>query len=279
MAVPVYIVNTSDATEVCIGGTKTTKEIALVGYSYPSAVPVKLVGMAIPNVIQVKIVDARFVVSGELLIEIPVTGGGFPQAALLDNFNRANGPLGANWVDDPQGFGASLVIANNQAAIPSAGVSFSSRRIEDFGPDCDVTVQLSGIPAPTDDTYAQYDICARASNSINMAYVFEVDIDQSGGTLQGVIFYLYCFDPSHAPFGYLQLATDTVMTVPTSTMKIGIRCAGSQISGWIAWDGVTWEQVLTATDTHHTGAGKIGLFGYDTLATVAFDNLSASTLA
>ena len=164
MAVAVYIVDTSNATEVCIGGTKTTKEVALVGYRYPNAVPVKLVGMSVPNVIQVKIVDARFVVSGELLIEItPVPGSGFPQATLLDDFNRANGALGANWVDDPKSFGASLVIVNNQAAIPSAGVSFSARRIEDFGPNCDVTVQLSGIPAPTDDTYVQYDKIGRAS--------------------------------------------------------------------------------------------------------------------
>ena len=83
MAVAVYIVDTSNATEVCIGGTKTTKEVALVGYRYPNAVPVKLVGMSVPNVIQVKIVDARFVVSGELLIEItPVTHG---DALLLES--------------------------------------------------------------------------------------------------------------------------------------------------------------------------------------------------
>lgn len=67
MAVAVYITNTTDATEVCIDGS-ADKEIAIVGYNYPDAVPVRIVGAVLPNVLHTKIVNSRFIVLGETLI-------------------------------------------------------------------------------------------------------------------------------------------------------------------------------------------------------------------
>jgi len=66
MAVAVYIVNTSDATEVCVDG-RADKEVAVVNYSFPNAVPVKLVSASISTAVHVKIVHPRFIVSGETL--------------------------------------------------------------------------------------------------------------------------------------------------------------------------------------------------------------------
>jgi len=75
MAVAVYIVNTSDATEVCVDG-RADKEVAVVNYSFPNAVPVKLVSASISTAVHVKIVHPRFIVSGETLGGSSGGGGG-----------------------------------------------------------------------------------------------------------------------------------------------------------------------------------------------------------
>ncbi len=64
MAVATYITNTQDATEVSIDA-KATKEIALVGYSYPGALPIKIVGLSVPGVYAVRIVGSRYIVINE----------------------------------------------------------------------------------------------------------------------------------------------------------------------------------------------------------------------
>jgi PKD repeat protein len=42
----------------------------------------------------------------------PVSGGTFPSTAVLDNFNRANGAVGANWVDPAYGLGGVDILSN-----------------------------------------------------------------------------------------------------------------------------------------------------------------------
>jgi hypothetical protein len=51
----------------------------------------------------------------------PTAGlGGFPQTAILDTFNRANGPLGANWFSTTSGY----AIASNRVDVGSGGAIF-----------------------------------------------------------------------------------------------------------------------------------------------------------
>lgn len=67
MAVAVYISNTPDATEVCLLPRRGDKEIVVVGYSFPNAVPVKLVGAGVPGVIYVSMSSIQFITPGETL--------------------------------------------------------------------------------------------------------------------------------------------------------------------------------------------------------------------
>lgn len=67
MAVAVYISNSPDATEVFLDN-KSDKEIALVGYRWPDAVPVKIVGSGAHGILHVRITNQRFITPGEILI-------------------------------------------------------------------------------------------------------------------------------------------------------------------------------------------------------------------
>lgn len=86
MAVATYIVNTSDATEVAID-TKATKEIALVNYGYPGALPIKIVGLSIPGVQAVRVVGSRYIVINETFdfIVTPVTPPASADSLLLES--------------------------------------------------------------------------------------------------------------------------------------------------------------------------------------------------
>lgn len=68
MSVAVYIVNTLDATEVAID-SKSGKEISIVNYNYPDAVPVRIVSSGVVGVIHTKIVHPRFITIGETLLD------------------------------------------------------------------------------------------------------------------------------------------------------------------------------------------------------------------
>lgn len=84
MAVAVYIVNTSDATEVCIDG-RADKEVSVVGYNFPDAVPVKIISTCRPGTISVKIVNPRFIVVGETLSGGGGGGGGSGGSILMED--------------------------------------------------------------------------------------------------------------------------------------------------------------------------------------------------
>ena len=66
MAVPVYISNEKDATEIAIV-TKSTKEVSIVSQRYPGSVPVKVVSSTVRNAIQVRTVGPDHIINGETL--------------------------------------------------------------------------------------------------------------------------------------------------------------------------------------------------------------------
>lgn len=68
----------------------------------------------------------------------------FPTSLVLDNFNRANGPIGANWGDDD----AALAVNGNQLAQTAAGTNHGAWLPSVFGPDQEAYVTLATI-APT----------------------------------------------------------------------------------------------------------------------------------
>ena len=89
MAVATYIVNTRDATEVCVDN-KSTKEIAIVNYRYPGALPIKIVGSHVPGVQAVRIVGSRYIVINETfdVIITPVTPPVSTSFLLLETGDR-----------------------------------------------------------------------------------------------------------------------------------------------------------------------------------------------
>ncbi len=73
----------------------------------------------------------------------------FPSTPVLDDFNRANGPLGSPWVADVAGLSVS-----NNALVQTSGYGFPIWNGAVFGPDQEayVTIKtISGSPAPERD--------------------------------------------------------------------------------------------------------------------------------
>ena len=66
--------------------------------------------------------------------------GGFPQTAVLDNFNRSNGAPGANWIDQPTKF----AIATN-ALAPRTGDNYIEWNPTVFGANQEVFVKFSTV--------------------------------------------------------------------------------------------------------------------------------------
>src|SRR5206468_3951251 len=84
--------------------------------------------------------------TASVAISVRPLPSGFPQTAILDNFNRANGAIGPNWIDQP----ARFSIATN-ALAPATLDNYIEWNGAVFGANQEVFVTLSTVAAASEE--------------------------------------------------------------------------------------------------------------------------------
>ena len=196
----------------------------------------------------------------------------FPVSAVIDNFNRANGGVGANWDAIFAAGGSNLWITGNQLSDftpPTLG-----QWTTDFGPDCETYITQTSTLSPTDvgnelppDAFLMFARLANIGAGTTDGYAVMIDGDGVGT--------FYRYDNSAAT----QLgATASVAGLPAIGTKWGMSVVGDVISLYAKLPAGSWSAITTRTDSTYTAAGRSGLLLNTSQNTVSLDDFGAGTI-
>lgn len=187
----------------------------------------------------------------------------FPTTGLVDDFNRANGALGANWANsiDGGGSGTGWKIVSNHAENDNTNLFESSYySASTFGPNTEVYFTKLEAVAAAKQTF----VWAR--------------ITSPGASVNG---YLVRFGSSgdSTDCGIEKLVAGVNSSIGSTFVKqvaindiVGLEVIGTSIKAY-----VNAVQVgSTQTDSSHSGAGSIGMQCRD--GTVSIDNFSGGSV-
>ena len=180
---------------------------------------------------------------------VTASGGVGPSTPVLDDFNRANGPAGANWsLLRPSGVAAVNVSGNAAVDASASAFAWDFWNASSFGPDCEAYVTVAVYGAA--DTIR---IGARVVNAgTATASGYFVSVSSTG------VWSILRIDggPSTTLAGGVTQAL-------ASGDKIAIRVVGNVVTALHYTSGGGWVQVLsydTSSDaTRYTAAGQIAL--------------------
>jgi len=189
----------------------------------------------------------------------------FPTASVLDNFNRANGALGASWTAVN---GTGLVVASNRAAPPDTTTFHISKWASAFSADQEVFATVPVLPE-VGATWLQVSLRLQDLNNryaVNLARALGVDNDQIlPYAVVGGVATLLC---GGVP---LNLGFDAV-----AGDKFGARVVGSVLEVWYQRSGQSWARVAACADTSIAAGGAIAL-GHGSFG--AFDDFGGGNYA
>jgi len=167
-----------------------------------------------------------------------------PQTDILDDFNRADGPLGSNWTDPwNTSEGGSVVISTSEARfVPTGGGKYTYWNGTAFGPNCEAYGKITSAPI----------------SSISFFVRSQPD------STNGANGYLLQFVPGAAPRQsiyrvdngtWTRLGADLSTSSALSGLVATLLAVGDSLSGW--YDG---SQIGTSrSDSTYTAAGYIGM--------------------
>jgi hypothetical protein len=179
---------------------------------------------------------------------VAASSGIGPTTPVLDNFNRANGGVGANWsLIRPSGFAGMNVLSN--AAVDASATLFTWDfwNAATFGPDAEAYVTVAHYGA-SDTTR----IGARVSN---------------GGTTSQSGYYVAI--SSAGAWSILRIDSGISTTLASGATqalasgdKVAIRIVGTVVSA-LHFTGGSWQQVLSydtsADSTRYSNAGNLAV--------------------
>lgn len=195
--------------------------------------------------------------TGAALWVVQGTALAFPATGILDNFNRANGALGANWGGNLFAGDNNLVIDSNQAK-PGAEPANNGWATQ-FGPDCEVYVDITTYSSHTN-IVARWSVLGGSPSGYMVAAHGDVSLIKvyrfTGGSFTELI---------------------TFAQVVESGDSLGMRVSGSTIYVYYKDVSVSsdWYAVGQVIDATHSGAGYIGL--YQVHPTTFTDNFGGGT--
>lgn len=197
----------------------------------------------------------------------------FPQASVLDNFNRANEgpPPSANWTDKIVSSHANgLKVASNALACGASVPASSYWSAATFGPDIEVYATFVTVPTanlsqvslwgrlaePVTSTPDGYRVIATINTGSNDSLGLQIITDGIAGTLGG----------ASISIGGDYAAGDS----------IGMKIVGPSLTAYYKPSAGSWTEILRATDATYSAAGYVGAqFSTDTSAVL--DDLGAGT--
>ena len=166
-----------------------------------------------------------------------------PQNPVIDNFNRANGPIGSNWAQMFGGF-VDLTIAAQEGVDPSAtSFAWNFWSAQQFGPDSEAYLTVKTLSADA------VRVCARMTNPTNTKRSgYCVQLSGNSWTIRRI-------DSGAAT----QLGAAPTQTVAAGA-RIGITVIGSTITAWYSSSPTAaWTQIASRTDTTYQGSGYIAV--------------------
>ena len=177
----------------------------------------------------------------------------FPTTPILDNFNRADGGLGANWTYmDFGGAGGGPAIISNQVGPDAAGdFALMIYNASTYGPDVE----------------AYIDVPTKISSGTEVNTIGFYTSSGSFATLDGY----YVSPPEAAGTSWLiarrddGAATQLGATFTQSFANgdaFGMARIGNDIEAWHRTGGV-WSLLATRTDSTYVGAGKLAFSASD----------------
>lgn len=199
------------------------------------------------------VTDSTYTAGGNVAVEISDTtqrwdnlrGGPyalpvlFPTANLLDNFDRADGALGASWTTPAFGQ-SSLVVRNNKLDVSSYGIS--------------------GGAAWAAGTYADGEIYATVPAWATEGFSLIFRASQTGSAYNGYCLRAEIFNTILYPVNGGVFGT-AILTIPgplASGDAIGVKFVGTKIEAFKKLSGGNWAKISEVTDSQYTAAGYLG---------------------
>lgn len=181
----------------------------------------------------------------------------FPtNTTVLDDFNRANGAIGANWTSNPFGFGSdAAIIEANEIRSPAGGTAWCEGywNPETFGPDFEFYIHITTKPGNNE--------------IIGVHYIHPTGIGGSG--VDGFSSYLNVQSGNDllslqriTNQTWTDLGASPVSQEFTNGWWLGIERLNSAgpgnpvVAGWY-FNGTIWVQYASAEDPNHTGVGRL----------------------
>jgi hypothetical protein len=176
----------------------------------------------------------------------------FPTTVIIDDFNRADeDPLsnGGKWSlgpgDSPMPT-TLRVVSNKCAADAATGDGNAYRNDQNYGPDTDVYVTVSGP-----DLAVTVTLYLRLANvGVNTSDGYGVQFLM--GSNQVIVYRL-------DNMVYTQLGVTVTGQAFASGDQLGIQMIGSTLKGYRKPTAGSWTEIVSRTDSTYTTAGKIGL--------------------
>ena len=187
-----------------------------------------------------------------------------PSTPVLDDFNRANGPVGAGWsLIRPTGFASMNVLGNAAVDSSSSLFTWDYWNATSFGPDSEAYVTVTG--------YVSGD-------------VFRIGARVTGAGTTGASGYYVAVGGSGA-WSIVRIDAGLSVTIASGATqplasgdKLAIRVVGSVVSALHFTGAGGWVQVLThdisGDSIRYTGPGRLAL----EYKTSTVDNFGGGTL-
>ena len=174
--------------------------------------------------------------------------------AVLDDFDRANGPLGANWTADitAEGFAMPNIVSNE---CDMAGFDSAWWNVESFAADCEVFCTIITNPDNEGRIYARLaDVGTGTGHGYEFAWGGGASglsrLNGDGGDRTTIVF----------PTGYAPAVGD----------RVALTCVGDTISCYKD-TGSGWEFVTSGTDSTYTAGGFLGIWSQNNTVMVIDD--------
>lgn len=185
----------------------------------------------------------------------------FPTTPILDNFNRADGPIGANWFI-PSPWNSPLVSSNTCINPGTDGTQATWDTIM-AGADCEVYITVITVSAAD-----SFDLWARCSSkSFLTGDAYNLYIDPAG------TWTLYRYE---SPASFTVLATGAI-SIGTGD-SVGMSVVGDLVTAYFKDSGGSWAELGHATDAIITAAGYIS-FDLNPNVSMAVDDFGGGTIS
>lgn len=185
----------------------------------------------------------------------------YPTTPVIDDFNRANGGLGASWSGRINSGDNDPTIVSNVLDVPNASAVWAAS----FSNDQEAYLTVTALGGAADVAEVWCRITGEATTSPN-GYVARTTFN-GVGSINMELYKVTAATP-------VQLSTTFTGAFVVGN-KFGIEAIGTQIS-FYQFSGGSWAQRVTATDATWA-SGKIGFFGTQNAANTHMDDFGGGS--